>query len=232
MTYLVAALLAFSLNAFAADTKPTGTLVDFQAQAQRSAPNDLGHAAMYFEASGAQAGELSKRVNLVIAAALSTAKSHPEVKVKSGASQTYPVYAKNSRTIEGWRMRSELLLESRNTAALLELVGKLQETLAVGTLRFSPAPETLRRVDDEAAMDALGVFQEKAARYAAVLKQHYRIVSINIRGNGVSPAPTERYVMMKATADTMPAEAGDSQIVVTVNGQIELLDTAANNSRP
>ena len=225
MKYFFLALSCLALNAFAEDNKPRGTLIDFSAQAQRSAPNDLGQATMYFEANGTQTGELSKRVNQVISAALATAKSHSAVKVKSGATQTYPVYAKNSRTIEGWRMRSDLLLESRDAAALSELVGKLQTTLAVGSLRFSPAPDTLRKVDDESAIDALAVFQEKAARYAAALKKQYRIVSINIGSNGVSPAPTERYVMMKAVADSMPVEAGESQIVVNVNGQIELLDS-------
>ncbi len=232
MKYLAAALLTFALNAVAAETKPTGTLIDFQAQAQRSAPNDLGYAAMYFEATGAHAGELSKRVNQAISAALATAKSHPEIKVKSGSTQTYPVYAKGNRTIESWRMRSEVLLESRDAAALSDLVGKLQATLAVGSMRFTPAPETLRKADDEAAMDALAAFQEKATRYAAALKKQYRIVSITIGSNGVPPAPSERYAMMKAVADSMPVEAGESQIVVGVTGQIELLESAASSARP
>ena len=42
MKYIAAALLTFALNAVAAETKPTGTLIEFQAQAHRSAPNDVG----------------------------------------------------------------------------------------------------------------------------------------------------------------------------------------------
>ena len=93
-------------------------------------------------------------------------------------------------------------------------------------------PETLRKADDEAAMDALAAFQEKATRYAAALKKQYRIVSITIGSNGVPPAPSERYAMIKAVADSMPVEAGESQIVVGVTGQIELLESAASSARP
>ena len=149
--------------------------------------------------------------------------------MKTGSSNTVPVYSKNNRTIESWRMRSELLLESRDATALSELLGKLQSTLTVGSLYFSPAPDTLRKIDDETAMDALAVFQQKAARYAAALGKLYRIVTINIGSNGVSPAPT-RYDNMRmklavSAAAPMPTEAGESQIVVNVNGQIELLDS-------
>jgi predicted secreted protein len=225
-----------ALNAFAEDSKPHGTLIDFSAQAQRSAANDLGNAMMYFEADGDKPGELARRVNQVIANALATAKNQSEVKVKSGSSNTYPVYAKNSRTIESWRMRSELLLESRDATALSELLGKLQSSLAVGSLYFGPAPDTLRKIDDATAMDALAVFQEKAARYAAALGKPYRIVSINIGSNGVSPAPTRfdnmRMKSAMSAAAPMPTEAGESQIIVNVNGQIELLDSPQTTKTP
>jgi len=42
------------------------------------------------------------------------------------------MHGKLGRTIEAWRMRSEILLETRDMAALSELLGKLQATLSVG----------------------------------------------------------------------------------------------------
>ena len=226
MKRLAALSALLALNAFAGEEKPTGTLIDFQAQAQRSAPNDLGSASVYYEATGAQPGELARKVNQVVASALTTAKAQSEVRFKSGGSQTYPIYAKNSRTIDSWRMRSELLLESRDSAALSELLGKLQTTLTVGNINFAPAPETRRKIEDEAALDAITAFQDKATRYAAALKKNFRIRSMNINSHGVSPVPTFRAMAMMADAAPMPVEAGDSQVMVTVNGQIELLDTA------
>lgn len=222
--------LLLALNVAAAElppsNTPSGALIDFQVQAQRGAPNDLGNATMYVEANGVQPAELARRVNQTIAAALTVAKTHPDVKVRSGGVHTYPIYGKGSRVIESWRMRSELLLESRDSAALTELIGKLQGSLAVGNMNFSPAPETRRKVEDDTALDALAIFQEKAARYATALKKSYRLRSMNISSQGaVSPAPTFRAMAMASDSIAMPAEAGDSQIVVIVSGQIELLNS-------
>lgn len=208
----------------AAEPKPPGTLIDFQAQAQRSAPNDLGRASAYYEATGTNPGELAHRVNSALAAALATAKAARDVTVRTGNTHTYPVYGKNSRYIENWRMRSELLLESRDPAALSELVGKLQGTLAVGNVVFAPAPDTRRKVEDEAALDAIAVFQDKAARYAAALKKPYRIRSMNIGSQGARPPSVFRAMAMAAEAAPMPVEAGESEITVTVSGQIELAE--------
>ncbi len=234
--------LLLGLNVAAAESAPgsalgnapAGAVIDFQAQAQRSAPNDLGNASMYVEANGVQPAELARRVNQTIAAALAAAKAHPDVKVKSGGVHTYPSYGKVSRVIESWRMRSELLLESRDAAALSEAIGKLQGSLVVGSINFSPAPETRRKVEDDTTLDALAIFQEKAARYATALKKSYRLRSMSISSQGaVSPAPTFRAMAMASDSVAMPAEAGDSQIVVIVSGQIELLtsETSATISK-
>jgi predicted secreted protein len=218
--------------ASAAD-KPTGTLIDFQAQAQQSAPNDLGHATAYFESTGSHPGELATKVNQVIATALGSARAAKGVTVRTGNTHTTPIYAKGSRQIESWRMRSELRLESRDAAALSELLGKLQATLAVGNIGFSPSPETRRKVEDAVALDAIAAFQEKAARYANALKRPYVIRSMNIgTHSAVPPAPTFRAAALSAEMAPMPIESGESQIVVSINGQIELTDHATPQATP
>ncbi len=227
--FLVAAgicLAAVNVQA-QAPAKPTGTLIDFRVDVLKSVPNDLGRATAYAEISGAEAADVARRVNTMIAAGLATARAQAGVTVKTGNSNTSPVYAKGGRTIEGWRMRSELLLESRDVAALSTLLGKLQSQLAVSQVGFLPAPETRRAAEDEAALEAIGLFQAKAARYAAALKKPYRIRSMNIGGSGqVPPQPLYRAAMMAAEAAPMPAplptEAGESSITVTITGQIEL----------
>jgi predicted secreted protein len=206
-------------------TRPSGILIDFRAEAEKSVANDLGRATVYAEATAADVAEVSRRVNAVIAAGISSAKSQPGVSVRSGSSHTYPVYGKGSRNIEGWRMRSEILLESRDAAALSTLLGRLQAQLAVSHFGFTPAPETRRAAEDAAALEAIATFQERAARYAAALKKPYRIRSMSIGGSGqVPPQPIYRAAAMMAEAAPMPVEAGESRVAVTVTGQIELVD--------
>jgi predicted secreted protein len=202
--------------------KPTGTLIDFRVDVQRSVPNDLGRATAYAELSGAETADVARRVNAAIAAGLATAKAQPGVTVKTGNSHTYPVYGKGGRNIESWRMRSEIVLESRDAAALSTLLGKLQTQLAVSQVGFVPAPETRRAAEDDAALEAITSFQAKAARYAAALKKPYKVRSMNIGGSTNMPQPLFRGAMMAADAAPMPVEAGESNVTVSINGQIEL----------
>lgn len=224
------ALVGATVGALAA-TQQQGTRINFQANAQRSAPNDLGSAAAYIELSGPSSADIAQRVNVIMADALAMAKEHAKVTVRSGNSRTWPIYGskpKNGQSpvIEGWRMRSELHLESRDAAALGALVGQLQATLAVSDIGFAPSPESRRKVEDDTALDAIRTFREKAGRYAGALKRPYRIRSLNIHGGAVPPAPTFR-AMASATADSapMPIEAGESIIQITVEGQIELVES-------
>ncbi len=223
-------LLAFvALPVCAAEpAKPAGTLVDFRVDVQKAVANDLGRASAYVEMTGADPTEVSRKVKAVIADGLVTAKAQPNITVKSGNTHTYPIYSKGGRSIESWRMRSELLLESRDAAALSTAVGKLQGgQLAIGGINFSPAPETRRKADDDATLEAIEAFNAKAARIAATLKKTYKIRMMNVNGGGQFPQtyPMARgAAMMAAESAPMPVEAGESNVTVNVSGQIELID--------
>lgn len=211
-----------------AATQGHGARIGFSATAERRVVNDLGSATAYVEMAGADSADLAQRVNAVMAQALATAKAEEKVTVKSGGSNTWPVYASKPKagqtaTIEGWRMRSELQLESRDAAALGALLGRLQTTLAVSHIGFSPSAETRRKAEDDAALDAIRVFREKAARYAAALKRPYRLRKLNISGGGV-PMPRMRAMATAAEAAPMPLEAGESTVQMTVEGEIELIE--------
>jgi predicted secreted protein len=201
------------------------TVIELAAEASRSAPNDLGRAVLYAEGSDENLPALSRKLNQQIAAALAVAKTYANVKTHTGSTQTWPTYARNSTKIESWRMRSEIVLESRETAPLSELVGKLQATgLALGNIGFQPAPETKKKVEDDTIVDAIAAFRARADVAAGALGRKYRIKQIAINTSSMPPRPY--YPMAKAamSADAAPAptEAGESQVGITVTGQIEL----------
>lgn len=221
-------LLFASLPLWAAEAaRPAGTLIDFRVDVQKGVANDLGRATAYAEMTGADPAEVARKVKTVIADGLATAKAQAGVTVKSGATHTYPIYGKGGRNIEGWRMRSEIVLESRDAAALSTVVGKLQGTLAVGSIAFSPARETRRKAEDEATLEAIDLFRAQAERIAGTLKKPYRIRQMSVNGSGQFPPPMpvmRASAMMAAEAAPMPVEAGESNVSVNISGQIELLD--------
>lgn len=197
-----------------------GTLVELRVDAQRKVANDLGRAVVFVEAAGAEPAELARRVKERLAEGLAIAKHQAGVSVQSGATHTWPVQGRGG-AIEGWRMRSELVIESADAAVLSALVGRLQKTMAVAGITFQPSPEARRRAEEEAELEAIDRFRDKARRVAAVFKQPYRIrrMSINAGGGGQPPMPLMRGAAMEAA---MPLEAGESTVSVAVEGQIEL----------
>lgn len=215
--------LAYSLL-FLAGNAAAGPLVDLSAEASRNAPNDLFRATVFAEASGPSSVEVARQVNGLVAAGLATAKSQSAVKVQTGGSHTWANYARGGK-IDGWRMRSELQLESRDSTALSELLGKLQASLGVANLRADPAPETRKQVEEGVTRDALAAFQVRAKVIADALGKPYRLKQLNVRSDG-GPWSGYRAAPMAMARDgaPMPVEAGESAVSVTVSGQIELVD--------
>ncbi|MBA3033452.1 MAG: SIMPL domain-containing protein [Gammaproteobacteria bacterium] len=220
-------LLLIALPVLAADlpVKPSGTLIDFRVDVQTSVPNDLGRATAFAEMTGADPAEVARKVKAALADGLATAKAQTGLTVKSGATHTYPIYAKGGRSIEGWRMRSELVLESRDATALSTTLGKLQGTLGVSNINFSPAPETRRKAEEDATLEAIDAFRAKAERIAATMNKPFRIRQMNVSGGGhAPPTPMYRAATMAVESAPMPVEAGESNISVGISGQIELID--------
>ena len=217
---LPACFLLVACPAFAATT-----LVELAAEANRPAANDLVRATVFAEASGTTPGKLSKEVNGLIADALKTAKTYTDVKTQSGGTSTYPVYARDGK-IDSWRMRSQLVLESRDSDAISELLGKLQATLGVASLVLQPSPETRRQVENDAMLDAIAAFKARAKVIADALGKPYRIKQLAVHTNAgiVQPLMRGAASAMLASSATMPVEAGESQISASVSGQIELPD--------
>jgi len=222
---VTATLLAGQVHAQQAHLPPP-TTIDLSAEALRAAPNDLAVATAYVEIIDASPAAVAREVNKVVAAALDIANGYQQVKTQSSNTQTWPVYGNNGRQIEAWRMRSGLRLESRDVAALSGLLGKLQSIMAVSQINLQPAPETRHKVLNEATVDAIRAFEQRAKTIAGALGKSYRIRHLNIGTPGAYPPPMPRMraTLTTAEVDAPPLQAGESQMTVKISGTIELLD--------
>lgn len=206
-----------------------GTTVEFSAEASKPAPNDLAVANLYAEDNGPSPAAVAAQVNRRIAAALEKAKAQADVKAQSAGVSTWPIYGKEGTgQIESWRMRAEIRLESRNIAAMSDLIGALQQDLALSQVSMQPAPETRRKAIDEATVEAIRAFEARARLVAGSLGREFRIRHLSIGDSGGYQPPF--YPRMQASAmksaDAVPAalEGGESQVSVNISGRIELVD--------
>ncbi len=220
---LLALLVALPAPAAPGSGSGSGTSIDLAAEASRPAANDLARATVFAEAAGATPSELAKRVNGLIADGLKTARGYSNVRTQSGTTYTYPVYAKGGK-IESWRMRSDLTLECSDPAVLSELLGKLQGSLGVASLSMLPAPETRKKAENEATLEAITAFKARARLIADALGKPYRIKHLAINSSGrTPPLPMLRAASLASVeAAAMPIEAGETLVTASVSGQIEL----------
>jgi predicted secreted protein len=198
--------------------------IALSSEASRPAANDLMQAALFAEATGPTLEELSRQVNRTVAGALELAKSYPEIKVQSLGTATFPIHARNGK-IESWRMRSDIAAESADLASLSELLGKLQDSLAVSSVRLLPSPETRRKAEDAAILEAIELFKARARLVADAQGKGYviRELSIDTAGHFMPAAVmrASRSASVSAVAD-MPIESGESLIRASVSGKIEI----------
>jgi predicted secreted protein len=222
ITRHIAPLLLGVGAAIIAATAAAGTQIDLSAEGSRSAPNDLARATVFAEATGPSAAELSRRVNAQIAEGLQLTKKYAALMMRSGSNQTSALYGKNGR-IDGWRVRSELIIESKDLPAISEALGKLQNLLNVEQLTLLPAPDTRKQAEDAAIGDAIAAFRGRAKLVADALGKPYRIHKLAVHTQQRPIVPVMRAAMM-AEAASMPVEAGEATVGVTVSGQIELVE--------
>lgn len=224
----LAASLWLAAGALAAEpVQPRYNSVEFQAEAQREVQNDLLNASLYVELNDASATALANAINKSVNEALRVAKEYKGVRVRSGNNQTYPVYSK-SNLLQGWRGRAEIRIESKDFEAASVLIGKLQAKMQLGNIGFSVAPETRRAVEDELIVEAISAFKARAEIVRTALAgRGYKLQRLNVSTSSNLPQP--RFAMARSVTSAQEVaapnlEAGVSQLTVTANGAIEIVE--------
>jgi predicted secreted protein len=199
--------------------------IDLSANAEQEVQNDLSIAMLYTEHEGQRQAEVADRVNATMAWALGQAKSVTGVKAQTAQYNTYPIYANNATTVTGWRARQSVRLEARDPKALGDLIGVLQEKLAVESISAGVSKEAREAAESTLTGQALSQFQARAQQIAAALgRPGYRVVRINIGTSGQLPSPVayRGAMMMADKAGPAQIEAGEQTMSVAVSGTIQL----------
>jgi len=221
---LVVAVIGCAANA--QTTEPRFNQVELQAEASREVQNDLMTANLYAEASDPSAAKVADQLNRVTAEALKLAGPEKAVKARSGYSQTYPVNDRNGK-VTGWRGRSEIRLESKDTRAMAALVGRLQSTMQLSGVSFSVSPELRRQVENELINEAVAAFKSRADIAAkAIGGRSFKIRHIGLNTGGMQPSPRPMLArgMAAQSAEVLAPvfEAGTSVVNVVAAGVVEV----------
>jgi predicted secreted protein len=209
-------------------TPPAYDRITLSVTAEQRVANDTLVADMYSEREGDRAADVANEVNENVSWALGEANAVEGLSVQTTGYHSQPVY--RDRTVIGWRVRQSIRLESKDTAGLSELIGRLQSRLAMSSIGYRISPDRRAAAEDELIKRALASFDTRARLIAGQLgRPGFRIVRLDVvtSDSPVRPMAMQR---MAAAMESGPAggvappalESGEQNVQVRVNGTIEL----------
>ena len=212
-------------SAALADTTLNYNQVRLQSEQREAVSNDTMHVTLGTSGEDKDAARLARRINADMERALATAKGFDKVKASTGSYQTWPVHHKT--VFQVWRAQQTLMLESADMEGLSQLTGQLQEQLQVKSMNFTVSDERRTAVENRLISVALEAFKERARIVGDNLQATgFRIVELNVNAGGQPPPVIYRARMAASAMESDAAVAvagGETDIVVTVNGTVELL---------
>jgi len=229
MKNLLAATLLSTTAAVASaqTTPPPAGVLSLSAQAVTEVPTDVVHLTLAAEQEGAEPSAISSALSTRTQAVLAQAKRTSGVEAQSGGFTIHPNTDRNGR-ISTWRGHAEVILKSKDFAAVSKLAGELASQMQVQHIAFSLSREARQAVETKLADQAVAAFRDKAQGTTKLFGYgSYTIREVSLDESGGTMPPMPRMYAAKAmSADAgapIPVEGGKTQVTVSVHGSVQML---------
>ena len=208
-----------------AQTTPASTQLD--AQASQSVDNDELWVSLIVSRDGPNTQEITQAVLTQLQAATAHARKLDGVQLQVGQVNTSPIWDNKGKT-PNWSAQAELVLVSKNTAALAQLSSELTRWMRINSLQFRLSNEK-RLLTEKALIHDMAVnFRDKASS----ITQAFGFGGYSIKSLNFSPAPERgvvapmlmmsRSAVADAPAVSIPNEGGKTTVSVAMQATIEL----------
>jgi predicted secreted protein len=235
MKYFKSAFTAAALSAAVFGASAQGidkmrdpqNVVSLDATVQTQVVPDMAVILMAVERSAPDAAAITSEVNQILAAALKEAKATTGVTAATGSFNTQPRWD-NKGQRNGWTVRAELIMRSKDFGVLGKLAGKLSTSMQISNNFFEVSPELKQSEEEKLIAQGLAAFQSKAqAATKALGFGAFGIREVHLGSAGIGGEPRPRPMMMQsravaADAAPMPIEAGPTTLSLTVNGSVQM----------
>lgn len=235
-TFLTIAFVLFSFQTVAGQNQDAlkkqddSSYLNISVTQQMDVQEDLLISSVRIEKEGVDPKSVQNAVNLSMAAVIKIAKQ-PDINVSTGQYNIYQYdeeqnTSNKEKKIKKWRGTQVLSLQSKSPAALLSVIGQLQnEGLLIQSLNYTLSNDKRDAIRNSMIESAIAKLKQQATRVAKALGQEYsRFTMINIdTGLGARPPmPIYRNAapalsMMSDVAVMPSAESGTSTVSITVS---------------
>lgn len=215
-------------NATPAPVMQNKDVLSLDASAAVDVVPDTAYVTLAAEASGVDAGVITRDVQQIINAGLAQAKAVKEVEARTGGFNTQQRW-NNKGARDGWTVRAELVLKSKDFAVLGTLAGKLaQQKLMIANTGFEMS-RAQREREEAALIDAaVHAFKTKATAAAKAFGfSGFTLREVNLGSIGGDIRPQPKFAMARAAVmDAAPApeamsiEGGKSTLTLSVSGSV------------
>lgn len=219
-----------------AEAVPQFNVVNLDTSVSRQIDNDTAQATLFVELTDQDASKLAEKVNVAMLAAQKILKQYPSVQSGGTSYTSYPVYGSKNNQQQGWRSRGELRVNSKDFAALSQLIGHVQKAPANGVslqladIRYEVSEQSRRQAEEALIEEGIQAFRARAS----LIQRHmggaaWKTVQMNVQTQAQSPGPRPvmyKSAMMAAEAAPAPApiDAGESRLIVSINGSIQIVE--------
>ncbi len=227
------AIAAVSGTAFAQNvaTPALQNVLQLAASGSLDVQQDLLVLTLAATREGADASTVQTQLRQALDAGLAEAKraAQPEqMEVRTGQFGLYPRYGKDGK-ITAWQGRAELVLQGRDFSRITTTAGRIQ-SMPISQIAFDLSKEARARVQAEAQTRAIEEFKNRAGELAKGFGfSGYSLREVSVNSDEMSPGPRPPRMMamqakssMMSADESVPVEAGKTQVVVHVSGSVQL----------
>lgn len=204
-------------------------IVHLSASASAQVTQDWLVMTLAVQKDGTDAATVQKQIKTQLASALSLAQGSAQVgllDVSTGQLSVSPRYGRDGKT-NGWTGVAELVLQGRDIGRIAEAAGRVQG-MTVSQVQWQVSPELKRQVENRIQGQAVAQFQARASALASSFGfGTYGLREVRVTNQETSGEPPQvrmASMQMDAAPSLMPvpAQAGQSRVVVNVAGSIQL----------
>jgi predicted secreted protein len=188
-------------------------------------PDELD-ASLRVETTASTPAQAQRLVNAAMESALAAAKAVDGVTVSTGGYFVWRVGPTPLAPPEHWQANQSIELTSRDGAALLKLVGELQQKgLAVGQLGWRLSDTASRAAQAEATRKAIAALRGRAEDAAALLNLRFDSFK-EVRLDNTHPQPMMPRMMMAtegAPSSAPPPSAEPADVTVSATAEADVV---------
>ncbi len=198
--------------------------INLSASAEGTVNNDILVAQLAAINESKSIQRAAEGVNTTFGWALTQIEKVDGVQAQTLRYHTTPIY--KNKKISAWRVRQAVKLESTDTVKLADLIGLLQEKMALNSIQYRVSLPVKQEAEERLTTQALTLFKKRAELITKTLgAKSYRIVQLNIGSSRQQPVypmamRAESFSSAKAVAPSF--KAGSQTVKVAVDGTIQL----------